>query len=112
MPFVVSFLVATAAAWVTLLIVIPLAQKLADFSLPPLPEMLWKLAVVAAAGNAISVALNPVSPFLSWVVGAAVFFGLLYKWFDIDLFAAVIIVVVSWIVRTWIAATLMLALAP
>lgn len=99
MVFVLTFIVGLVISWISLLIVIPIAQRMADFSLPPWPETLWKLAVVAAVVNALAVALDPVHFFLSWIVGAAAFWTLMYKWFDVDLFGAIIIVVVSWGLR-------------
>ena len=93
------FVIGTAISWVTLLIVIPIAQKLADFSMPPWPETLWKLAVVAGAYNGVLLALTPVNIFLAWIAMAVVFFSLMVKWFDVDFFGAVIIVVVSAVVR-------------
>ncbi len=99
MEYVLVFLIGTVITWVSLIIIIPIAQKLAEFSMPPWPETLWKLAVVAAAGNIISVALDPLHHLLSWAVGFVVFWALMVKWFDVDLFGAVIIVVVSWFLR-------------
>lgn len=98
MEYVVAFLVGTVLQWVVLLIVIPIAQKLTDFSLPPWPERMWKLAVVSAATVGISLLLMPVNWFPALVVGAIAFFGLLYKWFDIDLLGAIVIVIASRVV--------------
>lgn len=44
MEYVLGFLIGTAVSWVSLLIVMPIAQRLAEFSMPPWPEALWKLA--------------------------------------------------------------------
>ena len=99
MSYAIAFLAGTFITWVILLIVVPIAQKLADFGMPPWPETLWKLAVVAAAYVAVTVALNPVHGFVSEIGGAIVFFFLMVKWFQIDFFGAVIIVVVSGFVR-------------
>ena len=97
--FLLSFVIATAISWVLLLIIIPIAQKVSQFSMPPWGEALWKLAVVAAASNAAAVAANPLHWFLGTVAGAVVFFVLMHKWFDVDLFDAIVITAVSWIVR-------------
>ena len=99
MIHVLAILLGTIVSWVTLLIVVPIARKLADFAWPPWPEALWKLAVIALAGNVITVALDPVNALLSWAVGGVVFWVLMVKWFEIDLFGAIVIVFVSWIVR-------------
>jgi len=98
MDYVVTFLLGTLISWILLLIVVPISQKLADFSFPPWPETLWKLAVIAGATNATNMALTPVHWILALLGGPAVFFILMYKWFDIDFFGAVIIVVVHAIV--------------
>jgi hypothetical protein len=50
-------------------------------------------------GNGISMALDPIHTFLSWVVGFIVFWTFMVKWFDVDFFGAVIIVFVSWAIR-------------
>jgi len=99
MEYAILFLLLTFVSGVSLLIVIPIAQKLADFSMPPWPETLWKLALVAAGVNAIGLALDPVNVFLSWIVGAVAFWTIMVKWFDVDLFGAMVIVVVSWVAR-------------
>jgi len=107
-----AFLVGTVISWITLLIVIPIAQKLADFGMPPLPQMLWMLAVVALAGNGVSTVLAFVSPFLGMVGGFVVFWTLMWKWFDLDLWGAVIIVLVTWVVRVFLFAAVMGSLFP
>ena len=111
MFYVLVFLIGTIITWVTLLIVIPIAQKLADFGFPPWPETLWKLAVIAAGVNAASVALDPVHWLLATLVSAIVFFTFMVKWFQIDFFGAMIIVVVSLIVRSVLMIFAMGALA-
>ena len=106
MEYIQHFVIASLISWVSLLIIIPIARKVADFSMPPWPETLWKLAVIAAAGNGVAVVLDPLNTFLSWAVGIFVFFGLLYKLFDVDFFGALVIVVVSWLVRVFLLAAL------
>lgn len=106
MTYVIAFLVGTLISWISLLIVIPISRKLADFSMPPWPETLWKLAVVAASGNLLTIVLDPVHFVLGWVAGIVVFFVLMVKWFNVDFFGAVVIVVVSWIFRIVLISTL------
>ena len=110
MEYALAFLVGTAISWIGLIIVIPIAQRIAEFSLPPWLETLWKLAVIAGAGNLVAILLDPVHFFLSWVVGFVVFWWLMVKWFDVDFFGAVIIVVVSWVIRILLMALIMGAL--
>lgn len=103
--YLILILIGTAITWVGLLIVIPIAQKLADFAMPPWPETLWKLAVVAGAVNVVTVLLDPVNSWLALLVGAGVFWALMVRWFRIDLFGAVIIVFLSWMLRWVLLAT-------
>jgi len=111
MIYVIGFLLWTLISWISLLIIIPISRKLADFSMPPWPETLWKLAVVAASGNLLTIVLNPVNVVLSWVAGAVVFFVFMVKWFHVDLFGAVIIVVVTVVVRIALSFPLAFVLA-
>lgn len=99
LAFALTFLILTLISLITLLIVIPIARKVADFSMPPWPETLWKLAVVAGVVNAISLGLAPVNIVVSWIVATVVFWVIMVKWFDVDLFGAIIIVIVSSLVR-------------
>lgn len=99
MIYVIIFVLGTIISLISLLIVIPIARKIAEFSMPPWPEALWKLAVVSACGNAVAMGLNPISSFLSWIVGAAVFWTFMVKWFDVDFFGAIVIVIVSGFLR-------------
>ena len=99
MTYVIILLVGTVISWISLLIVIPIAQKVADFSMPPWPETLWKLAVVSACGNAVAMCLDPINVFLSWIVGAVVFWTFMVKWFDVDFFGAIVIVIITWVLR-------------
>lgn len=99
MTYVIIFVLGTIVSLISLLIVIPIARKLADFSMPPWPEALWKLAVVSACGNAVAMGLDHINGFLSLIVGAAVFWTFMVKWFDVDFFGAIVIVIVSWVLR-------------
>ena len=96
-----AFAVSSVVTWVTLLIVVPIAQKVAKFGFPPWPETLWKLAVIALAVNGVTVALGPISGFLGWLVGFIVFWVLMVKWFQVDLWGALIIVIVAWLLRLY-----------
>ena len=91
MGYVIALIFGTIVSWISLLIVVPIAQKIADFSFPPWSEALWKLAVVAAAGNAVSVFLGPVNFWLSTIAGAVIFWIIMWRWFDMDFFGLVVI---------------------
>lgn len=110
MTFLVVFLLGTFISWVSLLIVIPIAQKLADFSFPPWGEALWKLAIVAAAANLAEILGSLANGMLGLIAGAVVFFALMFKWFDVDFFGAIIIVFVSWLLRILVLAWLLMPL--
>lgn len=105
----VLWLVGTAVSYVTLLIVIPIARSIAQFSFPAWSEALWKLAVVAAVTNLISVLMDPFTGgIVAAIVSGVIFFFLMWKWFDIDFFGGVVIVLVSWVIR-WIIAIFVFA---
>lgn len=93
--YVLLFLIGTLLSWVSLLVVVPIAQKIAEFSFPPWDESAWKLLIVASATSLVSTAVGAFSTYLSWLVGAAVFWILMVKWFDVDMFGAVAIAFVT-----------------
>ncbi len=106
----VLWLVGTAISYVTLLVVIPIARSIAQFSFPAWSEALWKLAIVAGVVNLVSVLLDPFAGgLIAAVLSAVVFFFLMWKWFDIDFFGGVVIVLVSWVLR-WIIALFVFAM--
>jgi hypothetical protein len=95
----------TGIEWLVLLLVIPIAQKLADFSMPGLVEMLWKLFVIVLAKNlVIAVAALAVGSFAGGLVGLAVFWIGMVKVFEVDFFGAIIIIVVSWLLQIFVIA--------
>ena len=98
MDYIAAFLLGTLVSWVSLLVVLPLAQKFAEFGLPGWRQLLWQVALVAAIVNAVSVGLGPVNGILAWIASSVVFWILMVKWFAVDLFGAVIIVVVNMII--------------
>jgi hypothetical protein len=93
--YVLNFLIGTFLSWVSLLIVVPISQRLAEFSFPPWEEALWKLLVVAAAASLVSTVVGSFSGFLALIVGGIMFWSLMVKWFDVDMFGAIIIVVIT-----------------
>jgi len=111
MDILLQLVIGIVFSWITLIIVMPIARKLSDFSLPPWQQTVPRLGVVAAATVLTQVLLVTfVNGFLGYVVGyvasVIVFFALLYKWFDIDVWAAVVIVVVSRVVQFALLAAL------
>ena len=112
MNIVLGLVIGTAISFVTLVIVVVIAHKWADISVPPWPEAIWKLAAVAAAANVASMALDPVNGFLGWVAGVAAFWTLMVKWFDVDLFGAMVIAVATWLVKWFLVLSLIASLMP
>lgn len=106
MQYVLELLLGTLTSWVSLLVIIPIAQRLADFSMPPWPEALAKLAAVALGTNVIAAALDPLHWILGSLAAVVVFWTLMVKWFDVDLFGAAVIVVTSWVARLVVAGLL------
>jgi len=104
MEFLVAFLLTAFFSWITLLIVLPIAQKLADFGLPDLPNLLWQVAVVVLIVNGVEAALTPVHGTVAWLASAVVFWTLMVKWFHVDFFGAVIIVVVQFVLYYFLVA--------
>ncbi len=94
-----AFFFGTFISWVTLLVVLPIAQKLADFGLPGWRDLLWQVAILAAATNLVYVALMPIHFALAWLSSLVVFWVLMVKWFRVDLFGAVVIMVVHFVLR-------------
>jgi hypothetical protein len=113
MDYLLGFAIGVAITWVMLMIVIPIARLIADFSLPPWPETMVRLLVIAAAVNFIQIFLGEVNGLLAIIASAIVFFTLLHKWFDVDVWAAIMIVIISWAVRMalfWALVRLLLSL--
>ena len=110
MEYAITIVIGSLVSWLILLIVVPISQKLADFAFPPWGEALWKLALVALACTAVETGLGPIHWLLAWVVSAILFWVLMVKWFQIDFFGAVIIVIVSWVTQRAIMLVLLATL--
>lgn len=86
-------------AWLVLLAAMRISQRATDYSLPPVPALLWKTAVAVAVPSAVSAGMDLWNPILSPVVAMVVFWGLMAKLFDLDLLQLLIIVVATWLIR-------------
>ena len=93
-----AFPIGCVVHWILLLIVVPIAQKLADFALPPWRETMLKLGVVAVLVNTLVAGLDMVNVWLSLIGGAVLFWTLMVKWFEVDFLGAFIIMVVARVV--------------
>ncbi len=92
-------------SWISLVILIAIGQNLADLSVPPWPETLWKLAVIAAIPN-VFVILLPLNPFLGGLIMIVVFWTFMVKWFQVDFLGAIILSVLSALIRMGLLAAL------
>jgi predicted lysophospholipase L1 biosynthesis ABC-type transport system permease subunit len=110
MEYVIGFAIGTVLSWIAFVVIVPIAEKLAQFSFPPWPQTLWKLAVVAAVVNAVMIALAPLHPLLSFGAGMGVFWVLMVKWFYVDVYRAIIFVIVGFVVTYLLFYRIMLAL--
>lgn len=108
---VTAVLIGTLGMWITLLVVVPIAGRIASFSFPGWGPALWKLGVIALAVNVLSAIIGEFNGTLAWIAAVVVFWVLMVKWFDVDLLGAVVIVAVSWLVRMFVTATIIAAIA-
>lgn len=106
MALAITFIALSLITWVLLLIVIPVSQKIAQFSFPPWGESLWRLAVVALAVNGITMSLGYWHWLVGLLAGFILFWVLMRRWFDVDFFGAIVIIVVAGAVRWWLAVIL------
>lgn len=104
-----ALLIEIVTSWVVLVLVVRIGGRMADLTIPPWPESLWKLAVVAAASVGVAYGLDRVNWFLSMVGAAIVFWTFMVKWFDADFFAACVLTVISWFVKFGLVMALMAA---
>jgi|GEM_PF-5853516 len=105
---VAAYGVGILGEWVVLMVVLPIAQRLADFALPGLIEMAWKLLVIIIASTLTSLGLGHVNGLLGTIGGLVVFWIGMVRVFDVDFFGAVIIVVIRFFVN-WLIAVALIA---
>ena len=101
---ILAFLIQVFLQWVVLMIVIPLTQKLAEFSMPPWGEAMWKLAVTALAMTGAATLVGALIPsgLISWAVSTIVLWILLAKWLDVDGLGIWIIMIASVVVNVFL----------
>jgi len=85
-------------SWVSLVILIAIGQNIADLGVPPWPETLWKLAVIAIVPDLLIIFL-PLNVILLNLIVVVVFWTFMVKWFQVDFLGAVILSVLSWFIR-------------
>ncbi len=108
---ILNLVVGTGFSWIVLVAVVAIGQKIADLSVPPWPEGLWKLAVIALVANAITVGIGLLIPFIGQIVALVAFWWLMHRWFDVTFLGAIVLVVISWIVRAVLMLLVLGALA-
>ncbi len=108
MTAILALLIGSVVECLILCVVVPLAQRLADFSLPPPLEMAWKLLVIVLLTNFVSYGVGQVvgTPLLGSIVGLVVFWGGMVKVFAVDVFGAIIIIVIRFFVNFFIVAAI------
>ncbi len=112
MDFVVPLLVGSLLEWVVLMVVLPIAQRLADFSMPGLGETAWKLFAIVLAKNLVAiVAAMAVGGLVGSLAGVVVFWIGMVKVFEVDFFGAVVIVIISWAVQFFVVTAVFAAFA-
>lgn len=100
--------------WLGLMIVIPIAGRLAGFGFPGFKEAAGKLAALVIVTLGVQFYLGPsIGLFGVVVLNLIIFWTAMVKWFDVDLFGAGVIValnlVVSYALRFALAAAAMSA---
>ena len=98
MEILIFILLGTFLSWISLVILIAIGQNIADLSVPPWPETLWKLAVIAIVPDLLIIAL-PLHPFLLNLIVIVVFWTFMVKWFQVDFMGAIILAIMSWFIR-------------
>ena len=99
MEFVLTLVIGVPLNWAALMLVIPLAARIAGFSFPGIKEAALKLAVVVLVTNVIALTLAPAIGIGASVINLVIFWTAMVKWFDVDLMGAVVIVVLSYLVN-------------
>ena len=110
MDILLALFIGFAIQWVALVILIIIGQNLADLDVPPFPEMLWKTAVIVAASSVVTTVLDLAHPIVGWLGGLVIFWILMVKWFKVDLFGAVVLVVLSFVLRIFLLGLVLAAL--
>ena len=55
---ITAYAVGILGEWIVLMLILPVAQKLADFALPGLLETAWKLLLIIVVSTAVSAGLG------------------------------------------------------
>ena len=108
MDVIAELVVGSAIEWLILLVVIPIAQRLADFSMPPALEMAKKLFIIVLLKSIIGMGIAMIlGGFPGSIAAAIVLWTGLVKLLDLDFFGAIMIVVVSFVLRSFVLSALL-----
>ncbi|MHC4405504.1 MAG: hypothetical protein ACYTG0_38140 [Planctomycetota bacterium] len=107
MALILLILITTAITAIMLAVALLLASSVTDIELPPMKEFAWKVPVIVLASNVATVLVGTVlPPLFAWAAGLAVFWTMLATFFKIDVFAGVVIIVLLWGIRAWLASAI------
>ncbi|RJP42126.1 MAG: hypothetical protein C4547_00760 [Phycisphaerales bacterium] len=109
---IVPILVEFAVAWILLMLLLPIASRFGNYTLPQIPRLAWMLAAILGGTTILSAALSTLGGGTAVVViaGSIVFWVALVKVFQVDFLSGSSAVAlragVIWLVSGWFAAPL------
>ncbi len=96
----IGMVIVATIMWVILMITLLVARRFVDMDFPPVPEFLWKSAVLAAVPLFLEVLVDMLGvPLVGLVVGILAFLTLAIKLFYLDTFQAILLMVAFWVIR-------------
>lgn len=104
MALIIAYGIISLLEWMLLLVVVPIAQRLADFDLPPAFEMAWKLLLIVVIKNYVGLATSEMTQlFIVELLAAGLAFWIgMWRVFRLDVFGAVVIMVISSLAQRFI----------
>ncbi len=97
----VEIVILAAVDWAFLIVALIIAGRMGKVSLPERPELIKQtgLIVLAITGIAVVGGLVFGDSVLAWGPAVVVYWMLLNRWFDVDLAAAIWLIIIGWITR-------------
>lgn len=93
---VMVFFLLTGVSWLSLLVILPVAQAFGSMCLPTWPDRIWRTGIVACAGTWAGMVAGMVHWALAPFACALVLWSLMRRWFDMDAYALVVTAILSW----------------
>ena len=84
MELIALFALNALIQWAVLMIVIPIAGRVAGFGFPGPKEAGWRLATLVVVTSVVSIALGSVTHLGVGLTNAIIFWVAMVKWFDVD----------------------------